>query len=133
MSGLALALGIGSQDPGDLSCRRLQDPRQPRRRRLEQADQLAVQFVERWQACQFFDAGRVHLLAGKPTADDGELAVAVRVLDDHLGRGHRIAREGDRGRTGEQRRQRLERGARKSSPSKPVLGEQFQTLPVLKA
>src|SRR5579885_2018056 len=119
---LLFLFGTGGENPGELPGRRLQQPGQPGRRRLDQADDLAAQFVERGQRRQRPHGGGVERLAGQRAADNTQLVVAVSVVDRRLGRGDRVVGIGDRGRPGKQRRQAFERGAFESPPGEPVLG-----------
>src|SRR5205823_404396 len=107
LGGGAGLFGMGREHARELPGRGLQQARQFGRRRLNEADNLAAQLVQGGQRRQRLDRVRIERLAGQPAADDGQLVVAVGVLDRDLGGGDRVAREGDRGRAGEQRHQRL--------------------------
>jgi len=83
MSGLALALGIGSPRPGDLSGRRLQTL--AARRGAGASRPACAQFV-RAMAKLANSLTPPRPSAGRQShADDGELSCCGRVLDDHLG------------------------------------------------
>src|SRR5262249_43218655 len=98
----ALAIGrcMRRENPRDLRTRRLQQAGKLGRRRLDEADDLAAQLVERGQRCQRPHAGRIERLPRETPADDPELVVAVGKRHSRLSRRDRIVRKGDRGRAG---------------------------------
>jgi hypothetical protein len=113
---------MGREDASNLAGRRLQDGSEPGGGGLQQADELAAQFVQRRQAGQFPDLSRIKLPTGETASNDRELIVAVGKLDHDLCRRDRIARKRYSRRPGEQRSQWLECGTDKSALGEAVLG-----------
>src|SRR5690606_38573104 len=120
-SGLVLG-AIGGKHPGKLPGWSLHHSRHLGGRRVDQADKLAAQFVERRQGSQCLDPFRVQDLTFKTATNDGQLLVLLGELDADLGRSHRIIRYRHGGRSGEQRRQRLKRRALESKLHEAVFG-----------
>src|SRR5690606_39667418 len=88
--------GLRLKNTSNLSTRLGEHPSDLRRRRLNEADKLRPEFIERGQISERFHPGSIEHGLAHRAAEDHELLVLLRVRDGCLCRRNGICRVGDR-------------------------------------